>query len=121
VKIHKSILWFNIFILGILVVNLIVMCFANSKLSQVTVDLSRVKISIFMLNLLAIMLIIGSVSLQIRLVKKFKNKLSVQLNRFMGITDSLNEPTIRQLPWKKLLLLWKRLLLLSNKTVNIQS
>jgi len=93
VKIHKSIFGFNIFILGILVVNLIVMCFANSKLSQVTVDLSRVKISIFMLNLLAIMLIIGSVSLQIRLVKKFKNKLSVQLNRFMGITDSLNEGT----------------------------
>jgi len=93
VKIHKSIVWFNIFILGLMVVNLILMYFANSKLSLETFDLSKVKIAIFMLNILGIIFIIGSVSLQIKLVRKFKTKLSVQLNRFMGITDSLKEGT----------------------------
>jgi len=81
VKIHKSILWLNIFVVLILVININLMYVADRKMTMV------------MLNLGVILGIIGATFWQLSLVGKCKMKLSEQINRFMGITDSLKEGT----------------------------
>ena len=80
-KIHKSILWLNSVVCMVQLVNIYLIYFMSNKFYALT------------LNLLGIIIILGSVYLQIGLIRKFKMKLSEQINRFMGITESLNEGT----------------------------